>query len=457
MKPSIPKGTRDFLPSQVNKRNFIFDTIRSVFKKYGYQPIETPTMENLSTLTGKYGEEGDKLLFKVLNSGEYLKKNKKEKINQEDIDKGEKHILPFISEKGLRYDLTVPFARFVVMNQNEIALPFKRYQIQPVWRADRPQKGRYREFYQCDVDVVGSDSLMYEAELVKIYDEVFHKLNLKSIIKINNRKILFGLAEANGIEDHFMSMTMAIDKLDKIGEEKVVTEMTKRGIDEESAKKVLSLLSIDNLTDLEKAFENAPTGLKGIQELRTFHSYLDLTTTHNMVKFEMSLARGLSYYTGCIFEVEADTNVYPNLKMGSIGGGGRYDDLTGNLGLKGVSGVGVSFGAERIYDVMEEEDLFPKGVEKDLDIMLIAFDDETHKYAFKQLQVLRSMNVVADLYPEPLKMQKQMKYANARNVPYVLLIGSKEMETGQYTLKNMITGEQSQLTFDEIVGKIATT
>jgi histidyl-tRNA synthetase len=455
MKPSIPKGTRDFLPAQVYKRNFIFDTIRSVFKKYGYQPIETPTMENLSTLTGKYGDEGDKLLFKILNSGEFLKKNKKEKINQEDIDKGEKHILPIVSEKGLRYDLTVPFARFVVMNQNEIALPFKRFQIQPVWRADRPQKGRYREFYQCDVDVVGSNSLMYEAELVKIYDEVFHRLNLKSIIKINNRKILFGLAEANGIQDHFMSMTMAIDKLDKIGEEKVVIEMTNRGISEEAAKNVLSLLTIDNLTDLEKEFTNAPTGLKGIEELKEFHNYLDLISVHNTTKFEISLARGLSYYTGCIFEVEADTNEYPNLKMGSIGGGGRYDDLTGNFGLKGVSGVGVSFGAERIYDVMEEENLFPKGVEKDLDVLLIAFDDETHKFAFKQLQLLRSMNVVADLYPEPSKMQKQMKYANARKVPYVLLIGSKEMETGEFTLKDMTTGEQSLLTFDEVVKKIA--
>jgi len=456
MKPSIPKGTRDFLPAQVYKRNFIFDTIRSVFKKYGYQPIETPTMELLQTLTGKYGEEGDKLLFKILNSGEYLKKNKSEKINQEDIDKGEKHILPIISEKGLRYDLTVPFARFVVMNQNEIALPFKRYQIQPVWRADRPQKGRYREFYQCDVDVVGSNSLMYEAELVKIYDEVFHKLNLKSIIKINNRKILYGLAEANEIQDNFMDMTMAIDKMDKIGEEKVVIEMTNRGISEAAAKNVLSLLTIDNLNDLEKAFTNAPTGQKGIEELRAFHNYLDLTPVYNTVKFEMSLARGLSYYTGCIFEVEADTDEYPNLKMGSIGGGGRYDDLTGNFGLKGVSGVGVSFGAERIYDVMEEENLFPQGVEKDLDVLLIAFDDETHKFAFKQLQLLRSMNVVADLYPEPAKMQKQMKYANARKVPYVLLIGSTEMETGNFTLKNMITGDQSLLTYDEVVEKIAT-
>lgn len=452
MKPSIPKGTRDFLPAQVYKRNFIFDTIRSVFKKYGYQPIETPTMELLQTLTGKYGEEGDKLIFKVLNNGDFLGKADQKALSEKDSGA----VLTQISKRGLRYDLTVPFARYVVMHQNDIQFPFKRYHIQPVWRADRPQKGRYQEFYQCDVDVVGSNSLMYEAELVKIYDEVFHKLNLKSIIKINNRKILFGLAEANGIQDHFMDMTMAIDKLDKIGEEKVVIEMTNRGISEEAAKNVLSLLTIDDLTDLKKEFKNAPTGLKGIEELREFHNYLDLTSVHNTVKFEISLARGLSYYTGCIFEVEADTNVYPNLKMGSIGGGGRYDDLTGNFGLKGVSGVGVSFGAERIYDVMEEENLFPQGVEKDLDVLLIAFDDATHKFAFKQLQLLRSMNVVADLYPEPTKMQKQMKYANARKVPYVLLIGSKEMETGEFTLKNMNTGEQSLLTFDEVVEKIAT-
>ncbi|MFT6335977.1 MAG: histidyl-tRNA synthetase [Halioglobus sp.] len=452
MKPSIPKGTRDFLPAQVYKRNFIFDTIRSVFKKYGYQPIETPTMELLQTLTGKYGEEGDKLIFKVLNNGDFLGRADQKALSE----KNSGAVLSQISKRGLRYDLTVPFARYVVMHQNDIQFPFKRYHIQPVWRADRPQKGRYQEFYQCDVDVVGSNSLMYEAELVKIYDEVFHKLNLKSIIKINNRKILFGLAEANGIQDHFMDMTMAIDKLDKIGEEKVVIEMTNRGISEEAAKNVLSLLSIDNLIELEKAFTDAPTGQKGIEELRKVHNYLDLTSVHNTVKFDISLARGLSYYTGCIFEVEADTKEYPNLKMGSIGGGGRYDDLTGNFGLKGVSGVGISFGAERIYDVMEEENLFPKGVEKDLDILLIAFDDETHKFAFKQLQLLRSMNVVADLYPDPAKMQKQMKYANARNVPYALLIGSKEMETGAFTLKNMKTGEQSLLTFDEVVEKIAT-
>ena len=452
MKPSIPKGTRDFLPSQVYKRNFIFDTIRSVFKKYGYQPIETPTMELLSTLTGKYGEEGDKLLFKILNNGDFLG-NVDEKLLSE---KNSIDIIPQISKRGLRYDLTVPFARFVVMHQNDIQFPFKRYQIQPVWRADRPQKGRYREFFQCDVDVIGSDSLMYEAELVKIMDEALDKLNVKSIIKVNNRKVLYGLAEAFSITDQFMEMTMAIDKLDKIGKDRVIMEMTNRSISQEAAEGVLELLSIDNLSDLAKAFNNSPVGLKGIEELNEFHAYLDLTSTANKVKFDVSLARGLSYYTGCIFEVEADTTYYPNLKMGSIAGGGRYDDLTGIFGLADVSGVGISFGAERIYDVMEEEGLFPQGVEKDLDVLLIAFDDTSHKYAFTILQKMRDMNIVADLYPTPTKMKKQMKYADARNVPFVLLIGSEEVESGIFTLKNMLNGDQAKLTFDEIVKKMAT-
>lgn len=450
MKPSIPKGTRDFLPAQVYKRNFIFDTIRGVFKKYGYQPIETPTMELLSTLTGKYGEEGDKLLFKVLNNGDFLSKADANAL----AEKKSNEVLPQISKRGLRYDLTVPFARYVVMHQNEIQFPFKRYHIQPVWRADRPQKGRYQEFYQCDVDVVGSDSLMYEAELVKILDEALHTLNVKSIIKVNNRKILFGLAESFSITEKFMEMTMAIDKLDKIGQEKVILEMTNRGIPQEAAAGVLELLKINNLTELENAFANAPTGQKGIEELRAFHDYLDLTSTTNKIKFDISLARGLNYYTGCIFEVEADTEAYPNLKMGSIAGGGRYDNLTGVFGLKGVSGVGVSFGAERIYDVMEEENLFPKGVEKDLDVLLIAFDDASHKYAFKTMQDLRNANVIADLYPSPTKMKKQMKYADARNVPFVLLIGSEEMESGILTLKNMTTGEQSKIALDAVIAKL---
>lgn len=452
MKPSIPKGTRDFLPSQVHKRNFIFDTIRSVFKKYGYQPIETPTMELLSTLTGKYGEEGDKLLFKVLNNGDFLSKVDPKALSEKDSNT----VLPQIAKRGLRYDLTVPFARYVVMNQNDIQFPFKRYHIQPVWRADRPQKGRYQEFYQCDVDVVGSDSLMYEAELVKILDETLEKLNVKSIIKVNNRKVLYGLAETFSITENFMDMTMAIDKLDKIGKEKVIEEMTNRSIPKSSAEGVINLLSIDNLSDLEKAFVSSPVGLKGIEELKEFHAYLDLTHTTNTVKFDISLARGLNYYTGCIFEVEADTEAYPNLVMGSIAGGGRYDNLTETFGLKGVSGVGISFGAERIYDVMEEENLFPQGVEKDLDVLFIAFDDESHKYAFKQLQKMRSMNIVSDLYPSPTKMKKQMKYADSRNVPYVVLIGSEEMNSEILTLKDMISGEQSKLSIDEIIKKIAT-
>ncbi|MEE9438706.1 MAG: histidine--tRNA ligase [Saprospiraceae bacterium] len=447
MKPTIPKGTRDFLPSQVYKRNFIFDTIKSVFKTYGYQPIETPTMESLSTLTGKYGEEGDKLLFKVLNNGDFLKK-----ANAEDLaQKKSNAVISDISKRGLRYDLTVPFARFVVMHQNELQFPFKRYHIQPVWRADRPQKGRYQEFYQCDADMVGSDSLMYEAELIKILDEVFVKLNLKSIIKVNNRKVLYGLAEANGIQDKFMDMTMAIDKLDKIGASKVVDDMVSRGISETAATKVLEMLTINNLDELEKEFDDAPTGKKGISELREFHEYLDLIGTQNPVKFDLSLARGLSYYTGCIIEVEADTATYKDLKMGSIAGGGRYDDLTGVFGMKDMSGVGISFGAERIFDVMEECNLFPKGVEKDLDVLIITFDDITHKYGFSVLQKLRSNNIAADLYPSPTKMKKQMKYADARKVPYVILIGSEEMENGIFTLKNMKEGSQEKLQLEAII------
>lgn len=452
MKPSIPKGTRDFLPAEVHKRNVIFDAIRSVFKKYGYQPIETPTMELLSTLTGKYGEEGDQLIFKVLNNGDFLSK-----VNANDLEKKDSAaVIPQLSKRGLRYDLTVPFARYVVMHQNDIQFPFKRYHIQPVWRADRPQKGRYQEFYQCDVDVVGSPSLMYEAELVKILDEVFDKLNVKTVIKINNRKILYGIAEATGISNLFMEMTMAIDKLDKIGEEKVIIEMVSRGIEVEQAKQVLELLEVKDLETLQSKFANAPTGLQGIGELREFHEYLDLTTIENEVKFDISLARGLSYYTGCIIEVEADTSVYPGLKMGSIAGGGRYDDLTGIFGLKDVSGVGVSFGAERIYDVMEEENLFPEGVENDLDILLIALDEASHKFAFGKLQMLRSMGIVSDLYPDPVKMQKQMKYANARNVPHVMVIGSEEMKSGTYSIKNMVTGAQEKLGMEEIVAKFAT-
>ncbi|MEM1119920.1 MAG: histidine--tRNA ligase [Bacteroidota bacterium] len=445
MKPSIPKGTRDFSPEQVSKRNYIFDTIKKVFIKYGYQPIETPVMENLSTLTGKYGEEGDKLLFKVLNNGDFLRKADKQALANEDSTK----LIPSISKRGLRYDLTVPFARFVVMHQNEIAFPFKRYQIQPVWRADRPQKGRYQEFYQCDVDVVGSDSLMYEAELVQIYDEVFANLGINTTIKVNNRKVLFGIAEAAGIADQFMTMTVAIDKLDKIGIEGVRKELANRGIAETAIQKIEEILAVRALAPLKELFQNSPTGLKGIEELEKFHNYFDTKKPTNEVVFDITLARGLSYYTGCIFEVKAK-----DVEMGSIGGGGRYDDLTGNFGLKNVSGVGVSFGAARIFDVMEELDLFPKERGDSLKLLFVAFDDAAHKYAFNCLNQVRAAGINADLYPSPTKMKKQMKYANDRNVPLVAVVGSNEMEAGKVQLKNMETGAQTLMTVEEVIEQL---
>ena len=446
MKPSIPKGTRDFLPAQVAKRNFIFSTIQEVFETYGYVPIETPVMENLQTLTGKYGEEGDKLIFKVLNNGDFLAKANDEALQNKNSSK----LVPSIAKRGLRYDLTVPFARFVVMHQNDISFPFKRYQIQQVWRGDRPQKGRYQEFFQCDADVVGSDSLMYEAELVKIYDDVFTRLKVDVEIKINNRKVLFGLAESVGIEDKFMDMTIAMDKIDKIGEQGVLDEMQKRGISIEAAQTVLKSLSITNLDELEKSFQDCPTGLKGIEELRVFHGYLDRTKTTNQISFDISLARGLTYYTGCIIEV-----VSKDVKIGSIGGGGRYADLTSTFGLKGVSGVGISFGAARIFDVMEELKLFPEAIDQNLKVLLVAFDDETHSYAFEVLSSLRSQGIHSDLYPSPSKLKKQMKYANDLKVPFVILIGSEEMSTQNLTLKNMTTGEQSTHSVAELISKLS--
>ncbi len=442
MKPSIPEGTRDFSPEQVFKRTYIFDTIKKVFSKYGYAPIETPTMEKLSTLTGKYGEEGDRLLFKILNNGDFLAKANKEAI----ANGNSNQLISSISERGLRYDLTVPFARYVVMHQNDIDFPFKRYQIQPVWRADRPQKGRYREFYQCDCDVVGSGSLMYEAELMQIYDEVFHNLNLNVVIKINNRKVLEGIAEAAGIKSKFMDMTVAIDKLDKIGMEGVEKELTERGIGSEAIEKIKQILDVKNLSTLKSLFADSPIGLKGIEELENFHTYFDLFEVKNELIFDITLARGLNYYTGCIFEVQAK-----DAKMGSIGGGGRYDDLTGVFGLKGVSGVGISFGAERIYDVMDELNLFPTETTNSLKVLFVAFDSATHLFAFDCLTKLRQSGINADLYPEPTKMQKQMKYANARAVPYVAIVGDTEMQAQKIMLKNMGTGEQQLLSVEEII------
>lgn len=446
MKPSIPKGTRDFGPDQVAKRRFIFDTIRKVFIKYGYQPIETSAMENLTTLTGKYGDDGDKLLFKVLNNGDFLAKANKEALAALDSSK----VVSSLSKRGLRYDLTVPFARFVVMHQNDISFPFKRYQIQPVWRADRPQKGRYQEFYQCDVDVVGSDSLMYEAELVQIYDEVFAALNIPVTIKYNNRKILMGIAEVAGIPEQFFDMTMSIDKLDKIGMDGVRTDMENRKINATAIDKIASMLSIDQITEMKAALASSETGMKGIEEIESMNLYLENSSSANTLKFECTLARGLSYYTGCIFEVTAD-----NIKMGSIGGGGRYDDLTGMFGLKNVSGVGVSFGAERIYDVMQELDLFPQNDKTALKVLLVAFDDASHRYAFNCTTQLRQAGINSDLYPSPIKVQKQMKYANARKVPFTITIGSNEMESRLLTLKDMETGDRQSLTLEQIISQLS--
>jgi histidyl-tRNA synthetase len=443
-KAAIAKGTRDFLPAQVIKRKFIFDTIEHVFKVYGYLPIETPTIELLSTLTGKYGEEGDRLLFKILNNGDFLAD-----ADATDLaDKNSNKVLPKIAKRGLRYDLTVPFARFVVMNQNEIQLPFKRYQIQQVWRADRPQRGRYQEFYQCDVDVVGSDSLMYEAELMQIYATVFRKLNIKVKILINNRKILFGIAEAAGIGDKFIDMTTAIDKLDKIGRDGVIKDMGERGINGDQAEKVLNILQNGSLDTLSDVLVSSPAGLLGVEEVKAVFSKVKATLPE--LTFDISLARGLGYYTGCIFEVKADTDAYPTLTMGSIGGGGRYDNLTGVFGLNGVSGVGVSFGAERIYDVMEELDLFPVEVQKDIEILIVAMDNDSHDFGFEVVTYLREKGIPSDLYPEAAKMKKQMAYANARNVPYVAIIGESELASRSLMLKNMVTGEQELISMQAL-------
>lgn len=442
MKPSIPQGTRDFGPETVNKRNYIFNTLKQVFVKYGFQPIETPTMENLSTLTGKYGEEGDQLLYKILNSKDFLSKAK----SLDDYKK-----LTFeICKKGLRYDLTVPFARFVVMNQNDIAFPFKRYQIQPVWRGDRPQRGRYREFYQCDVDVVGSNSLINEVELIQIYNEGFKKLGVDVTIKLNNRKILAGLAEVANIKDKFISMTIAIDKLDKIGIEGVRKEMKNHLISDEAISKIEAVLTAGTLEELKGILANSETGMKGIEELETIFDYLKGITLKNEVKFDVTLARGLNYYTGAIFEVSAN-----NVEMGSIGGGGRYDDLTGNFGLKGMPGVGVSFGADRIYVVMDELGLFPQLSENTTQIIFLALDEESHKYAFQQLQKVRKAGINAELYPDIKKFQKQMKYANARKIPFVAIVGENERNNGILGVKNMQAGTQENLTVEALIDELS--
>ena len=442
-KPSLPEGTRDFGPEQARKRAWIFDTIRSVFVKFGFQPLETPAMENLSTLTGKYGDEGDQLLFKILNNGDYLKDADPELL----AEKNSAKILPQISKRGLRYDLTVPFARYVVMNRQALTFPFKRYQIQPVWRADRPQKGRYREFFQCDADVIGSDSLLYEAELTQIYDEAFAKLGIPVVIKINNRKVLYGIAEAAGIADRFIDMTVAIDKLDKISPDGVRQELARKDISAGSIEKVMKILANPSLEALRPLFANSETGLNGIAELgRVFH-LLGKTPLKNEIRFDITLARGLTYYTGCIFEV-----ANKRIGMGSIGGGGRYADLTGVFGMPGLSGVGISFGADRIYDVLDQLNLFPENLNESVPVLFVAFDEATHEYAFECVSRVRVAGLAAELYPEPGKLKKQFEYAAKRNVPYVVIVGETEMASGMLTVKNQISGEQRNMTVEELIG-----
>lgn len=447
-KPSIPKGTRDFSPEILAKRNYIFDTIKEVFKKFAYKQLETPAMENLSTLTGKYGEEGDKLLFKILNSGNFLKKVTDNELKIRNTNK----MVNLISDKGLRYDLTVPFARYVVQHQSEITFPFKRFQIQPVWRADRPQKGRYREFYQCDADIVGSNSLLNELEIVQMIDEVFTKLNLKVTIKINNRKLLAGIAERIGYPEKLIDLTVAIDKLDKIGLEKVYEELKFAGFSDDAVQLLEPILNLggsfqDQLQCIEKFIGETDAGVSGIVEIEKLFSYLDMFKFNNNIQLDLTLARGLNYYTGAIFEVVSD-----EMQMGSICGGGRYDDLTGIFGLKDVSGVGISFGADRIYDVIENLQKFPSDTRAGAKVMFVNFGEKEEKYCLPILKKLRANNIFAEIFPDASKMKKQMKYANSNNIPFVVLAGDNEIAENKFTLKNMETGEQQLLTADEMIG-----
>ena len=445
MEVSIPKGTRDFLPIEVARRKWMFDVIEKVFRTYGYVPIETPVFENLSTLTGKYGEEGDRLLFKILNNGDYLTKADDASYQKKDSNK----FTGSISKRGMRYDLTVPFARYVVMHRNDISLPFKRYQIQPVWRADRPQKGRYQEFYQCDVDVVGSKALSYEAELVQIYDDVFAALGIPVVIRINHRQLLSGIANDAGIGEQWIEMTMAIDKLDKIGEAGVRKEMSERNISSKAQDKIFELLHHKDLKSLKKYFKEGNEASNSVHELEQVFEYLDGLSLKNKVQFDITLARGLGYYTGCIFEVNGI-----DADMGSLGGGGRYDNLTGVFGWPNVPGVGISFGAERIYDVLEAKKLFPSEVKAGPVILLASLDDASHQYAFKCVTVIRKAGIASDLYPEPGKIKKQMKYASDNGYSYVGIIGETEMKNGTVMLKNMVDGEQKEMKMEEVIDKL---
>lgn len=449
-KPSIPKGTRDFGPEEMAKRNYIFNTIKSVYALYGFQQIETPSMETLHTLMGKYGEEGDQLLFKVLNSGDYLSKLTDEELQ----NRNSLHLASRLCEKGLRYDLTVPFARYVVMHRDEIQLPFKRYQIQPVWRADRPQKGRYREFYQCDADVVGSDSLLNEVELMQIVDTVFTRFGVRIQIKINNRKILTGMAEIMDAADKIVDITVAIDKLDKIGLENVNEELLSDGISKESVSKLQPVLTLqgtndEKLTEISKILEESEIGTKGVEETRFILDSLKGLGLKNEVQFDLALARGLNYYTGAIFEVKAlDT------PMGSITGGGRYDNLTGIFGMPGLSGVGISFGADRIYDVLNALNLYPKETVNSTQLLFINFGEKETAYCLPIVAKARQNGIPTEMYPDKVKMKKQMSYANAKQIPYVVLAGDNEIQANKVTLKNMGTGEQKLVTADELIAVI---
>ena len=448
-KPSIPKGTRDFSPNELAKRYYIINTIKEEFTKFGFQPIETPSFENYETLMGKYGEEGDRLIFKILNSGNFA-----EKVNISDWEtKNVGKLTPQISEKALRYDLTVPFARYVVQHQNEITFPFKRYQIQPVWRADRPQKGRFREFYQCDADVVGSSSLWQEVELIQLYDAVFTALNLKGVtIRINNRKILSGFAQVIGESEKLIDFTVALDKLDKIGQQGVIAEMISKGISEEAIEKIKPILDLSGdfsqkMILLQDILKTSEIGQKGIEELTFIQKAIaELPLKTAQLDLDVTLARGLNYYTGAIFEVAAPEQV----QMGSIGGGGRYDDLTSIFGLKGISGVGISFGLDRIVLVMEELNLFPEALGDTLDVLCINFGDAEALQSLKLLQKIRSFGLKAELYPENSKMKKQMAYADKRNIPFVVIIGESEVQKGSFVLKNMKTGTQSEYFIDDV-------
>lgn len=449
-KPSIPKGTRDFGPVEMARRNYIFDTIREVFKLYGFSQIETPAMENLSTLMGKYGEEGDKLLFKILNSGNWPASLENIDLQSESIG----HLTSKISEKGLRYDLTVPFARFVVQHRNELTMPFKRYQIQPVWRADRPQKGRYREFYQCDADVVGSDSLINEIELISLIDEVFSRLGINIIIKLNNRKVLSGIAELVGQPDKLIDITVAIDKIDKIGIENVKAELSERGISEESIERLIPILEINGSTQeriaaLSEILKEVETGAKGVSELEEVISGINNLGLKANIELDVSLARGLNYYTGTIIEVKAK-----DVAIGSITGGGRYDNLTGVFGMPGLSGVGISFGADRIYDVLNALDLYPDSASATTRVMFTNFGKSEAEVSMKYLKLFRKAGISAEIYPDAAKMKKQMQRANDLAIPFVAIVGEEEMKQGLVTLKNMADGSQKMLTVDDAIAMV---